>query len=88
MKISTILDNIDAGTLALPEFQRGFVWNRDQVKKLMTSLYKRHPVGSMLVWQTRRDTTKARGQADLKDTVDMLLAPLTSVEEFISRAKK
>lgn len=73
MKISTILDNIDAGTLALPEFQRGFVWNRDQVKKLMTSLYKRHPVGSMLVWQTRRDTTKARGQADLKDTVDMLL---------------
>lgn len=29
MKISTILDHIDNGHMALPEFQRGFVWNRD-----------------------------------------------------------
>ena len=31
MKISTILDHIDSGHMALPEFQRGYVWNRDQV---------------------------------------------------------
>jgi uncharacterized protein with ParB-like and HNH nuclease domain len=30
MKISTILDQIDLGAMALPEFQRGYVWNRDQ----------------------------------------------------------
>lgn len=30
MKISTILDHIDSGHMALPEFQRGYVWNRDQ----------------------------------------------------------
>ena len=29
MKISTILDHIDSGHMALPEFQRGYVWNRD-----------------------------------------------------------
>jgi Protein of unknown function DUF262 len=50
MKISTILDNIDAGQMALPEFQRSQVWNRDQVRGLMDSRYRRHPVGSLLVW--------------------------------------
>ena len=28
MRISTILDYIDNGHIALPEFQRGYVWNR------------------------------------------------------------
>jgi uncharacterized protein with ParB-like and HNH nuclease domain len=39
MKVSTILDSIDIGAMALPEFQRGYVWNRDQVRGLMGSLY-------------------------------------------------
>jgi len=34
MKISTILGHIDSGHMALPEFQRGYVWNRDQVRRL------------------------------------------------------
>jgi hypothetical protein len=29
----------------LPEFQRGYVWNRTQVRGLSDSLYLRHPVG-------------------------------------------
>lgn len=37
MKISTILDHIDSGHMALPEFQRGYVWNRDQVRGLFDS---------------------------------------------------
>ncbi len=39
MKISTILDQIDSGHMALPEFQRGYVWNRDQFRGLFDSLY-------------------------------------------------
>ncbi len=38
MKIQTILDQIDLRSMALPEFQRGYVWNRNQVKGLMDSL--------------------------------------------------
>jgi uncharacterized protein with ParB-like and HNH nuclease domain len=41
MKISTVLDHSDSGTMALPEFQRGYVWSSDQVRKLFTSLYLR-----------------------------------------------
>jgi uncharacterized protein with ParB-like and HNH nuclease domain len=40
MKISTILDNVEYRQLALPEFQRGYVWSRDQVRGLMSSLYR------------------------------------------------
>ena len=50
MKIHTILGQIDLGSMALPEFQRGYVWNRDQVRDLMLSLYRKHPVGSLLTW--------------------------------------
>ena len=63
MKISTILDHIDSGHMALPEFQRGFVWNRDQVRGLFTSLYKRHPVGGLLVWATESKTATHRGDS-------------------------
>ena len=55
MKVSTILDQIDDGGIALPEFQRGYVWNRDQVRGLLDSLYRRHPVGGLLVWTTRTE---------------------------------
>lgn len=73
MKIQTILDHIDSGHMALPEFQRGYVWNRDQVKGLMHSLYKRYPVGSLLVWVTKADAAPARGDGELAPGVVKLL---------------
>jgi uncharacterized protein with ParB-like and HNH nuclease domain len=66
MKISTILDNIDLGAIALPEFQRGYVWNRNQVRGLMHSLYRRHPVGMLLVWVTATETASTRGDRVLQ----------------------
>ncbi len=65
MKISTILDQIDLGSIALPEFQRGYVWNRDQVRGLMHSLYRKHPVGSLLVWVTQTEHADARGNGPI-----------------------
>jgi len=65
MKVSTILDRIDSGSIALAEFQRGYVWNRSQVRKLMRSLYLGYPVGSLLMWETRTENAEARGDHDL-----------------------
>ncbi len=73
MKISTILDHIDSGHMALPEFQRGYVWNSDQVRKLFTSLYLRHPVGGLLVWATESRTATHRGEGPLAAGVVKLL---------------
>ena len=46
MKISTVLDDIDSGHMALPEFQRGYVWIRDQVRSRFDLLDDRRPVGA------------------------------------------
>lgn len=73
MKISTILDHIDSGHMALPEFQRGYVWNRDQVRGLFDSLYRRHPVGGLLVWATESNTAAHRGDGVLASGVVKLL---------------
>jgi hypothetical protein len=61
MEITTVLDQIDLGAMALPEFQRGYVWNRNQVRDLMSSLYRRYPVGGLLVWATKTEHAEARG---------------------------
>ena len=73
MKISTVLDHIDSGHMALPEFQRGYVWNRDQVRGLFDSLYRRHPVGALLVWATESGTAAHRGDGALAPGVVKLL---------------
>ena len=73
MKVSQILDLIDGGAMALPKFQRGYVWNRDQVRGLMESLYQRHPVGSLLVWVTPSDSADHRGTQSLSPGVVRLL---------------
>ena len=73
MKITTILDQIDLGSMALPEFQRGYVWNRDQVRELMQSLYRRYPVGSLLVWITRTESMSIRGDGPVSPSVVELI---------------
>ncbi len=52
MKINQILDKIDGHQLFVPAFQREFVWKRDDAKKLINSMLKDHPTGTMLTWET------------------------------------
>ena len=73
MQISSILTYIDNGYMALPEFQRGYVWGREQVRGLFQSLYRGHPVGSLLVWATDASTAAHRGEGDLAPGVVKLL---------------
>ncbi len=73
MRISTVLVHIDSRHMALPEFQRGYVWNGEQVRKLFDSLYKRHPVGGLLVWATDAKTAAHRGDGALGAGVVKLL---------------
>ena len=61
MKINDVLSQIDLGNYALPEFQRGYVWTRSDVRKLMYSLYRDYPVGSLLVWDTETVPDMIRG---------------------------
>ncbi|WP_064077670.1 DUF262 domain-containing protein [Prescottella equi] len=72
-KLSTLLDEIDSGTVLLPEFQRGYVWNRDQVRGLMRSLYLGYPVGGLLMWETTSDGVSVRGSVGAAGVKQLLL---------------
>ncbi len=71
--LSALLAQVDSGSLLLPEFQRGYVWNRDQVRGLMRSLYRRYPVGTLLIWETDADAGAVRGHAGGNGAKQLLL---------------
>ena len=75
MKIADILNLIDSQSLALPVFQRGYVWQRSQVKDMMNSLYRGYPIGSLLTWTTRADQVEVRGieQSRTGSAIELLL---------------
>lgn len=52
MRIDQLLDKVESEAIVLPEFQREFVWNLDQSKELINSLFKGYPIGSILIWET------------------------------------
>ncbi len=64
MRIATLLDQIDSGTVLLPEFQRGFVWTRDKIRRFIRSMYLGYPVGGILLWESDVGQVPLRGSAD------------------------
>ena len=45
------MDKITRAEIRLPELQRDYVWRPTQVAKLVDSLYRGFPCGSLLFWQ-------------------------------------
>src|SRR3954465_6083906 len=45
---------LDRGVFAIPKLQREFVWNGPKAAALLDSMYRRMPVGSLIVWSTPR----------------------------------
>ncbi|GLW07650.1 hypothetical protein Misp01_27800 [Microtetraspora sp. NBRC 13810] len=50
--IQSLVGQISRGEIKLPEIQRGYVWKPTQVAKLIESLYRGYPSGSLLFWRT------------------------------------
>ena len=50
--IGKLIEEISNGEILLPEIQREYVWKPTQVAKLMDSIYRGYPFGSLLFWET------------------------------------
>lgn len=56
-----MVNSARSGEIALPEFQRNFVWSRDDVRDLLTSVLKGYFIGSFLLLEIDSETpTQAR----------------------------
>ncbi|NLG80274.1 MAG: DUF262 domain-containing protein [Firmicutes bacterium] len=52
LKVKEIVRHAVGKRMDIPEFQRDFVWDPEQVKFLVESLYRGYPVGSFLLWDS------------------------------------
>ena len=50
--LKDILRKVDEGKLQLPDFQRDYVWNDEDVRSLIASIAKGFPVGALLTLET------------------------------------
>jgi len=59
-RVMQLLDELDNGQLALPDFQRTFVWGPDATRELLVSIIRSFPAGALLFLQGGSAAFKAR----------------------------
>lgn len=52
INFNSLMQKVRDGDIRVPDFQREFVWDRNQVISLLDSIYQHFPIGSFLFWET------------------------------------
>lgn len=71
--LSTLLDEIRRGEIALPDIQRPFIWKTPKVRDLFDSMYQGFPVGFLLFWATGAEVGARQIGTDGKESAPRLL---------------
>lgn len=64
--LNGLMAQIDAGKIVLPAMQRPFVWKDDRITKLIDSLLRGFPIGTVLLWKTATMKRFRRFQKDVQ----------------------
>ena len=51
-RLSDLLRNIESGSIQLPDFQRGWVWDDEHIRSLLVSIARAFPVGAIMLLET------------------------------------
>lgn len=54
-QLSNLITRIRSGEIALPDFQRDFVWDSSKTEELIRSIISKFPVGTLLFWKQGSD---------------------------------
>jgi hypothetical protein len=65
-KLDKIVNRIEEGDIKIPAFQRGFVWDQQQVIELLDSIYHDYPIGSVLLWNSMEKLKATRNVGGFK----------------------
>lgn len=74
MFFQPLIDEISTGRVKIPKFQRPYVWKAPQALKLLDSIYRSYPIGSLLIWRTQSTlkTVREFGNFTLPQTPQMM----------------
>ena len=50
--LKSVLDSVKKGRTQLPDFQRGWVWDDERIRRLLVSILKSYPIGSVMLLET------------------------------------
>ncbi len=64
---SSLMADIENGSIKIPQFQRDFVWSMEKSAQLLDSVVKGYPIGTFILWKTKEELRALRnlGQIDL-----------------------
>ncbi len=71
--LSGLIEQIDMGSIGLPDIQRPFVWKNTKVRNLFDSMYRGFPIGYLLFWETGGSATNRQIGENNKQLVPDLL---------------
>lgn len=57
-KLSDLLDGVQKGYIQLPDFQRGWVWDEERIKKLLVSILQHFPIGAIMMLNAGGENAK------------------------------
>jgi hypothetical protein len=55
LKVKDLISEKERDGIGIPEIQRTYVWRRTQTAKLLDSIYRGFPAGSILLWDTMQE---------------------------------
>ena len=50
-----VFNQLENGNMKIPRFQRGYVWERSKIVKLLNSIQSQYPIGSFFVWEAGKE---------------------------------
>lgn len=56
--LKALLNQIETGTIQLPDFQRGWVWDDNRIRALIASVSLGYPVGALMSMETGGDSVR------------------------------
>lgn len=61
MTIIETLEEIDARKIMLPAIQRKYIWEENQITRLLDSVMRDYPIGVFLFWKVKKTAVNERG---------------------------
>lgn len=65
LRLEQLAEMVKFGEIKLPRFQRPFVWKKHDMLKLLDSIYKGYPIGSILIWNSSQKLVSERSISGL-----------------------
>lgn len=56
--MTVMLDKVHNGQIAVPQFQRDFIWSPKQITEFFDSILCQYPIGSLILWMPETDKFK------------------------------